>query len=95
MEPTRRIVVRILDQQRFSCGDPKGQCISTRWVCDGDKDCPNDADENNCGELVSAYLLPSKSSTRTFSAGLVLFVACLPLKACGYCVFREVCRRLD
>lgn len=34
--------------EEFSCGDSAMTCIANKEVCDGDVDCPNSADEQNC-----------------------------------------------
>ena len=36
---------------QFNCGPPPTypQCIRDSWVCDGDRDCTNGADEAMCG----------------------------------------------
>ena len=35
------------DAPEFACGD--GRCTLAAWTCDGDNDCLNGADEQNCG----------------------------------------------
>nr|XP_027198419.1 low-density lipoprotein receptor-like isoform X2 [Dermatophagoides pteronyssinus] len=32
----------------FACNDAVGNCIPQRWVCDGQSECSNNADEANC-----------------------------------------------
>jgi len=34
----------------FNCGDERKSCVPLMWRCDGEKDCPNNADEEGCGE---------------------------------------------
>ncbi|XDV13638.1 hypothetical protein PO909_002010 [Leuciscus waleckii] len=43
----------------FSCGDIRKICIPMTWRCDGDMDCPNNADEEGCGE---DFLLPQRQT---------------------------------
>lgn len=51
---TKRILVirknfsnlKIIVFMFFRCND--GQCISNNWRCDGDSDCMDNSDENNC-----------------------------------------------
>jgi len=35
---------------QFQCSD--GQCIPDYWICDGDNDCGDLADEQNCGGTI-------------------------------------------
>lgn len=36
------------EEGHFSC--PSGNCISSVWLCDGQKDCEDGADEFQCGK---------------------------------------------
>ncbi|KAG1967197.1 low-density lipoprotein receptor-related protein 8-like isoform X1 [Pimephales promelas] len=33
---------------QFNCGDERKSCVPLMWRCDGEKDCPNNADEEGC-----------------------------------------------
>ena len=53
----------------FSC-KVAGQCIPEGWVCDGQSDCRDDSDEEDCGEytrchrghiIVASFLANSRS----------------------------------
>ncbi len=35
-------------EDQFSCGNGS-KCIPKMWVCDEQSDCPNNADEKDCG----------------------------------------------
>lgn len=39
------------EQGHFAC--PSGNCISSVWLCDGQKDCEDGADEFQCGKPTS------------------------------------------
>lgn len=49
------------EEGHFAC--PSGNCISSVWLCDGQKDCEDGADEFQCGK-------PKRSSTQSLYAKL-------------------------
>lgn len=44
--------------EKFSCGT-SGECTYKAWLCDGEEDCENGADENktNCGKVINAVAI--------------------------------------
>ena len=46
-------IAACLEDTQFDCGDTNStrRCIKAQWRCDGDTDCPNNADERGCGKL--------------------------------------------
>lgn len=50
------------EEGHFAC--PSGNCISSVWLCDGQKDCEDGADEFQCGKL--AYLFDLFQSVGVF-----------------------------
>lgn len=34
--------------EKFDCGGPASKCVSLSWRCDGERDCENGADEEQC-----------------------------------------------
>ena len=44
----------------WRCKD--GTCISLMWLCDGERDCPDDSDELNCTETSTITMTPATPS---------------------------------
>lgn len=42
------------EEGHFAC--PSGNCISSVWLCDGQKDCEDGADEFQCGKPANLVL---------------------------------------
>lgn len=34
--------------EKFDCGGSTSKCVSLSWRCDGERDCENGADEEQC-----------------------------------------------
>ena len=47
------------DDRSFQC--PKGDCIPWNWLCDGDDDCGDKADEQNCSQTWACGVQAPKS----------------------------------
>ena len=73
------LVQKTCPEDQFLCGNGS-MCIPRMWLCDEQKDCPNNADEADCSKL-----LDCKKSLSIFKNVCFKFASSLL-----YCAF--VCR---
>ncbi|CAK9820681.1 Prss12 [Anthophora plagiata] len=65
--------------KHFECSP--GECIPSPWVCDGEEDCTNAADERNCGSHMDLYQKHSKHRLEGHDVQKWLNT---PLKTCAF-----------
>ncbi|XP_078252905.1 very low-density lipoprotein receptor-like [Rhinoraja longicauda] len=66
-----RIDTTACEFHEISCGFGSLQCIPVSWKCDGEKDCANGGDEENCGTSTCSILEFTCSSGRCISQSFV------------------------
>ncbi|XP_066592780.1 vitellogenin receptor [Prorops nasuta] len=72
----------------FACGDEKNTCISSYFLCDGEYECPNGADEEKCS--TGQNTRPARTSICQLDEYMCKDESCIPLEK--FCDLRHDCR---
>uniref|UniRef100_A0A3Q2YM33 EGF-like domain-containing protein n=1 Tax=Hippocampus comes TaxID=109280 RepID=A0A3Q2YM33_HIPCM len=70
--------------EKFDCGE-SNKCVSLSWRCDGERDCENGADEEDCaaGEFVTETCSDTAESTENMVSSLCTSQKCASGPQCG------------
>ncbi|XP_059825945.1 prolow-density lipoprotein receptor-related protein 1-like [Hypanus sabinus] len=66
-----RTDIRSCQIHEISCGSGSHQCIPVSWKCDGEKDCANGGDEENCSTFTCSNVEFTCSSGRCISKSFI------------------------